>query len=65
MNISEEAIEAAAQAIYEAHEFPLHTQKSWSEMAQSSDRANRYRVARDRDYARAAITAALPYLQRA
>ena len=57
--ISDPAVEAAAKAINRLHGLPM---PPWDVLAKSSDRANRNRVERDRDYARAAIVAATPYL---
>lgn len=54
-----EAIEAAARAINEKHDFPAPL---WESLVNSKGRANQHRVMRDRAYARAALTAANPLM---
>lgn len=60
--LPEDAIEAAAKAIYLEHK--LHPQLTflWEDLVKSKDLANHNRVQRDRAYARAALSAAYPHL---
>lgn len=53
------AIEAAARAINEKHDFPAPL---WESLVNSKDRANQHRVMRDRAYATAALAAAYPII---